>query len=70
MKKILILTMAMYLSTFAVNAGEGLNQKDFPPPSHRMTEAERVKRETAFEQRLGLTDEQKQQFFEYLFGGD
>ncbi len=69
MKKILILTMAMYLSTFAVNAGEGLNQKDFPPPSHRMTEAERVKRETAFEQRLGLTDEQKQQAKELRIQG-
>lgn len=69
MKKIVILTLAIYLSTFAVNAAETRHPKDFPPPPPKMTEAERAKKEAAFEQRLGLTDEQKQQAKELRMQG-
>ena len=69
MKKIVILTLAIYLSTFAVNATEAHHPNGFPPPPPKMTEADRAKKEAAFEQRLGLTDEQKQQAKELRMQG-
>ena len=62
MKKILNLLLAVLLSTTLVQAKipeNGMKKPPMCPPP--MSQAERIKHEQAFEQRLGLTEEQKQQ---------
>ncbi len=70
MKKILVLLLAFYLSsvTFQAKIPED-TMKNRPPMPPRMTEQERVQRESAFEQRLGLTEEQKQKSKELRLEG-
>lgn len=58
MKKILILILAIYISSLTVNANLQDNNFPKPPMRPKISEAERVQREKAFEQRLGLTEEQ------------
>ena len=60
MKKILVLLFAVLLSATLVQAKipeDNMKNRPMPP---RMTEQERMQREKAFEQRLGLTEEQIQ----------
>ena len=60
MKKILVLLFAVFLSATLVQAKipeDNMKNRPMPP---RMTEQERMQREKAFEQRLGLTEEQIQ----------
>ncbi|MCQ2743294.1 MAG: Spy/CpxP family protein refolding chaperone [bacterium] len=61
MKKLLILTLAICLSAFSVNANEVNQQKGIPSNAPKMTDVEKAKKESPFDQKLGLTDEQKQQ---------
>ena len=63
MKKTLILMGILIItasSTLAANTQQ-TNQYDRPAPPPRITKEEMAKREAAFEQRLGLTEAQKQQ---------
>ncbi len=62
MKKTLVLLLAVFLSSTLVQAKIPEDNIKRPPcqPPH-MKQAERLQREQAFEQRLGLTEEQKQQ---------
>ena len=62
MKKILVLLLAVFLSSTLVQAKTPEDNMKRPPcPPPHMNQAERMKHEQAFEQRLGLTEEQKQQ---------
>ena len=62
MKKTLVLLLAVFLSSTLVQAKiPEDNLKKHPKYPPHMNQAERIKREQAFEQRLGLTEEQKQQ---------
>ena len=70
MKKILVLLLAVYLSSVTVQAKIPEDtMKNRPPMPPRMTEQERAQRESAFEQRLGLTEEQKQKSKELRLEG-
>lgn len=61
MKKILVLLLAVYLSSVMVQAKISENDmNERPPMPPKMTAQERAQHEKAFEQRLGLTEEQKQ----------
>lgn len=61
MKKILVLLLAAYLSSVTVQAKIPEDcMKDRPPMPPKMTQQERAQHEKAFDQRLGLTEEQKQ----------
>ena len=66
MKKVLVLLMAIYLSSFSVQAKTQDRPAPVPP---KMTKAEMAQREAAFEKRLGLTDEQKQKARELRMQG-
>ncbi len=68
MKKVLILMLAVYLSSFSVQASEAKRPKMPPHPPH-ITGEEMAQKEAAFEKRLGLTDEQKQQAKELRMQG-
>ena len=70
MKKILVLLLAVYLSSVATQAKipEDCIKNRHPLPP-RMTEQERTQRENAFDQRLGLTEEQKQKSKEIRLEG-
>ena len=70
MKKILVLLLAVYLSSVTVQAKISEDtMKNRSPMPPRMTEQERAQRESAFEQRLGLTEEQKQKSKELRLEG-
>ena len=59
MKKIVILACALCLMSTAVFAGEEFKRPDYKnPPSKEEMIKMRKAREAAFEQKLGLTDEQ------------
>ena len=60
MKKILVLLFAVFLSSTLAQARIPEDNIKCPPIPPRMTEQERIQRERAFEQRLGLTEEQIQ----------
>ena len=63
MKKLLVTLMAMFVTFSAVNAAEETADVKFdkkPPYQHKIA-PDKIKRERAFEQKLGLTDEQKVQ---------
>lgn len=60
MKKILVLLFAVFLSSTLVQAKIPEDNMKCHPMPPRMTEQERIQREKAFEQRLGLTEEQIQ----------
>ena len=70
MKKILVLLLALYLTSATVQAKIPENcMKNRPPMPPQMTQQERAQHEKAFEQRLGLTEEQKQKSKELRFEG-
>lgn len=70
MKKILVLLFAVYLSSVTAQAKIPEDCiKNRPPMPPRMSEQERAQKENAFEQRLGLTEEQKQKSKELRFEG-
>lgn len=60
MKKIFVLLFAICLTTSLVQAKIPEENMKRPPMCPKMTEQERIQREKAFEQRLGLTEEQIQ----------
>lgn len=60
MKKLLILLTLVYLTSASVQAKMSENNYSRPPIPPQMYEAKRIQHEQAFEQRLGLTEEQKQ----------
>ena len=68
MKKILVLILATYLSSSVVQAQIPEDNMKRPMPI-RMTEEQRIQHEKAFEQRLGLTDEQIQKSKELRMEG-
>ena len=66
MKKILLTLSLVILATMSANAADKFKPADGinppPPPPHvKMTKEDMAKREAAFEQKLGLTEEQKLQ---------
>lgn len=61
MKKTLVLLLAVMLSSTLAQAKIPEGNMKNPPCNPQMRCDERVKHEQAFEQRLGLTEEQKQQ---------
>ena len=69
MKKILVLLFAVFLSSSLVQAKIPEDNMKKPPMPPRMTEQERVQKEKAFEQRLGLTEEQIQKSKELRLEG-
>jgi len=69
MKKILVLLLAVYLSSSIVQAQIPEDSMKRPPMPPKMSEQERAKHEQAFEQRLGLTEEQKQKSKELRLEG-
>lgn len=69
MKKLLVLMMAVYLSSVCVQAKPQCKPNMPPIPPQKMTKVEREQRVAAFEKRLELTDEQKQQAKELRMQG-
>jgi len=69
MKKILVLMFAVFLSSSLVQAKIPENNMKKPPMPQKMTEQQRIQRENAFEQRLGLSEEQKQKAKELRLEG-
>lgn len=69
MRKILVLLFAVFLSSTLAQARIPEDNMKCPPMPPRMTEQERMQREKAFEQRLGLTEEQIQKSKELRFEG-
>ena len=69
MKKILALLTVVLLSSSLVQAKIPEENMKKPPMPPRMTEQQRIKHEQAFEQRLNLTDEQKQKSRELRLEG-
>ena len=64
MKKVLTILCILVLTTTCANAADRQFPKRhhiMPPPPKEMSQQEHKQREQAFEQRLGLTDAQKQQ---------
>lgn len=69
MKKILVLLFAIVLSSSLAQAKIPEDNMKRPPMPPKMTAQERARHEQAFEQRLGLTDEQKQKSKELRIEG-
>lgn len=69
MKKILVLMFAVFLSSSLVQAKIPEDNMKKPPMPQKMTEQQRIQRENAFEQRLGLSEEQKQKAKELRLEG-
>jgi len=70
MKKTIILLSILFIAmntSIAANIQNPNNDRPIPPP--RLTKEEMAKREAAFEQRLGLTEKQKQQAKELRIKG-
>lgn len=60
-KTIIVLSMLLVTMGASIAADIQPNHKDRPLPPHRISKEDMAKREAAFDQRLGLTEEQKQQ---------
>jgi Spy/CpxP family protein refolding chaperone len=69
MKKILVLLFAVFLTSSLAQAKIPEDNMKNPTIRPKMTEQERIQREKAFEQRLGLTEEQIQKSKELRFEG-
>lgn len=61
MKKLILLLMVCILTTLTAQAGDVQKCKENTFPKQKMTQEQRLQREAAFDQKLGLTDSQKQQ---------